>query len=219
MGLRFDHLVIGAADLDQGAAWAALTLGARPPIGGAHAAMGTHNRLARLASGYLEIIAIDPVAPAPGRKRWYGLDDRAQKLLLDDRPRPIGFVMAVDDLDAAVAACAWDAGEILSVSRSELSWRMAVRPDGAVTESVLPLLIEWPESLGRAAPTDQMADFGLALRTLRLKHPEPRRIRELLASLQVEEAMVEAGAPLEIIEAQEASLEAMIAPDRIDARR
>jgi hypothetical protein len=37
--------------------------------------MGTHNRLLKLGAGrFLEVIAIDPEAPAPGRRRWFDLD-------------------------------------------------------------------------------------------------------------------------------------------------
>ncbi|MEM6489612.1 MAG: VOC family protein, partial [Pseudomonadota bacterium] len=84
---RFDHLVIGAADLARGVAAIQTRLGVAPGGYGAHAAMGTHNALWRLdaapaADGapvpaYLEVIAIDPAAPAPGRPRWFGLDDPA----------------------------------------------------------------------------------------------------------------------------------------------
>jgi hypothetical protein len=64
-----DHLVIGAASLEQGVAWCEATLGMAPGPGGVHAFMGTHNRLLRIdgpgfANTYLEIIAIDPASAA-----------------------------------------------------------------------------------------------------------------------------------------------------------
>ncbi len=69
---ELDHLVITAATLEQGVAWCEATLGATPGPGGQHALFGTHNRLMKVegeghAGVYLEIIAIDPQAPAPGR--------------------------------------------------------------------------------------------------------------------------------------------------------
>ena len=71
-----DHLVVAAPDLDSGSAWLEAKFGARLAPGGCHAAMGTHNRLLRLGPTlYLELIAIDPAAPKPGRSRWFGLDD------------------------------------------------------------------------------------------------------------------------------------------------
>lgn len=46
--------------------------------------MGTHNLMLRLGdSSYLEIIAINPAAPAPGRPRWFALD----RLAGDGSPR------------------------------------------------------------------------------------------------------------------------------------
>lgn len=209
MTARFDHLVIGAADLDQGADWARATLGSAIPVGGAHPLMRTHNLLARLPAGYLEIISIDPAAPPRGRARWYGLDAPTTRAAIAERPRPIAWVLAVDDIDASASRAAWDVGEILTASRGDLTWRISVPADGSVVEGVLPALIEWPESLGRRAPTDRMADLGLALRSLRLDTPDPARIHDALASLDAEAAMATAGVSLSLAQAAEAKLEAM----------
>ena len=75
MASRFDHVVIGAAQLGDAAAIVEARLGATLTGGGKHPLMATHNRLMRLADGYLEVIAIDPDAPAPDRARWYELDN------------------------------------------------------------------------------------------------------------------------------------------------
>ena len=80
MNCDIDHLVIGTASLEQGLSWCEATLGIPPGPGGVHPFMGTHNRLLRIdgpgfANTYLEIIAINPAAPPPGRVRWFGLDD------------------------------------------------------------------------------------------------------------------------------------------------
>ena len=40
-----DHLVLGAATLEAGIAWAESTLGATPQRGGRHPQWGTHNAL------------------------------------------------------------------------------------------------------------------------------------------------------------------------------
>ncbi|MCO4257245.1 VOC family protein [Pseudarthrobacter cellobiosi] len=79
MNARIDHLVIAADPLEQGVAWCGATFGVQPSGGGKHALMGTHNRVldistVRYPQCYLEIIAIDPESPAPGRPRWFGLD-------------------------------------------------------------------------------------------------------------------------------------------------
>ena len=74
--LTVDHLVVCARDLDEGSKYVAERLGVTPGPGGEHAAMGTHNRLLSLGpEAYLEVIAINPVAPAPDRVRWFGLDE------------------------------------------------------------------------------------------------------------------------------------------------
>lgn len=77
-----DHLAVAADTLAAGVAWCERTLGLPPGPVGEHRFMGTHNRLLRLHSAahpraYLEIIAINPDAPAPQRPRWFDLDNPA----------------------------------------------------------------------------------------------------------------------------------------------
>lgn len=217
MAVWFDHLVIGAEDLDVGAAWAMETLGVRPPLGGAHPLMATHNRLGRLPHGYLEIIARDPAA-TPQRTRWYGLDDSTVRARIAERPRPVAFVLATDDIEETARAAPWTVGEIIEARRGDLAWKIGLRDDGRVVEGVLPVFIEWPAALDQRAPRDQMADLGLALRALRLRHPKPDLIRTLLADVGADAAMVAADAPIEVIEAATPSIEAMFTPSRFDAR-
>ncbi len=93
MRTNLDHLVVLAQTLEDGAAWCRATLGVTPVVGGAHPDMGTHNRLfaiasERFAGAYCEILAIDPAAPAPGRPRWFDLDDPAR--VARDAARPPG---------------------------------------------------------------------------------------------------------------------------------
>lgn len=73
--LALDHITVSARSLAEGVAAVELALGVRAPVGGTHPSMGTHNHLLRLGpSLFLEIIAINPEAPAPARPRWFGLD-------------------------------------------------------------------------------------------------------------------------------------------------
>lgn len=79
--LEIDHLVVGAATLEEGVAHVCALLGVREdafsPVG-RHARYGTHNRCLGLEGGvYLEVIAVDPQAPPPPQPRWFGLDDPA----------------------------------------------------------------------------------------------------------------------------------------------
>ena len=219
MGFAFDHLIIGAADLGQGAGWAEKIFGEAPPMGGEHLGLGTHNRLARLPHGYLEIIAADPGQQGP--PRWMGLDQPDVKALIAERPRPIGWALNVPDLEAATRAAPWEISLLLEAKRDDLSWRMATPADGRPAMGVLPFLIEWPENLGRKPPVRRMPPLGapgreMALGALRLKHPEPERIEALLSVVGAAQVAAEAGFALEHHLSNAPSIEAAFRPIRVN---
>jgi hypothetical protein len=177
MSLQLDHLVVAAATIEAGAAWCEAVLGVAPGPGGRHAHMGTHNRLLKIASpafpaAYLEIIAIDPAAPPPGRPRWFGLDDAAAAARTAAGPRLLHWVARSDALDAhraGLSALGFDTGPAVPASRETpaglLSWRTLVRDDGALLlEGALPTLIAWDG----AHPTSRMADVPVALASLQV---------------------------------------------------
>jgi hypothetical protein len=166
-----DHLVVGARTLDEGVAWCEATLGITPGAGGQHPLMSTHNRLVNLSSAafprsYLEIIAIDPQAPPPGRVRWYDLDDEAMQATLARGPRLIHWVVRSPGLGPhlmALAAAGVDRGEALHAERGTLRWQISVRPDGQrLDNGALPTLIEW----GPHHPCDRMPASGVTLEAL-----------------------------------------------------
>ena len=65
---------------------------------GEHPQMGTHNHLLSLGPEiYFEAIAINPDAEAPNRPRWFNLDN------FQGPPRLTNWILATDDLDAALA--------------------------------------------------------------------------------------------------------------------
>ncbi|MFE3838617.1 VOC family protein [Pseudogemmobacter sonorensis] len=72
MRLRLDHIAIAAESLVAGEAFVRAAPGLPLAGGGAHPLTGTHNRLMGLGDVYLEVIAIDPAAPAPDRTRPAG---------------------------------------------------------------------------------------------------------------------------------------------------
>lgn len=152
MKREFDHLVVAARTLEEGAAWVEARVGVAPVAGGKHALMGTHNRLLSLGPGrFLEVIAIDPAAPAPSRPRWFGLDSPAMRERLAQGPALIHWVERTDDLEAALAGYS-EPVEILSLSRGAYRWRMGVPADGRIPGGgTLPTLIEWEGSLHPAA--------------------------------------------------------------------
>ncbi len=184
-----DHLVVAAASLEQGAEWCAATLGVRPGPGGQHALMGTHNRLLKIASAafplaYLEIIAIDPEAPAPGRARWFGLDQPAlQARLRHQGPRLIHFVARSTMLDMhrwGLITVGQKPGDPVNASRPTpsglLSWQILVREDGGTDcAGALPTLLQWQGH----HPTETMPDSGVSLQKLALCGV-PARARDVL---------------------------------------
>ncbi|MBX3635296.1 MAG: VOC family protein [Rubrivivax sp.] len=189
MTVRVDHLVVAAATLEQGAAWCEATLGVVPGPGGRHALMGTHNRLLKVASeafpdAYLEIIAIDPEAPPPGRVRWFGLDDPALQASLRERgPRLVHVVARSTMLDMhrwGLINVGLQPGDPVSAHRDtpagRLAWQILVRDDGRLLcGGALPTLIQWD---GRH-PTAAMPDAGLSLKSLTLRGV-PERARDVL---------------------------------------
>ena len=194
MASRFDHVVIGAAHLGDAAAIVEARLGADLTGGGKHPMMATHNRLMRLADGYLEVIAIDPDAPAPDRARWYGLDNPETAGRLADGPRALCWVAAVDDIEKAAAGCGYECGRIIEVTRGDLRWRLTVPDDGSLAAGgILPALIEWPTGVN---PVAAIPDSGLALAGLRAAHPDPAMVMDCLDRLGLSQLMeITKGAP------------------------
>lgn len=136
--------------------------------GGRHERMGTHNRLLRLGEDvYLEVIAVDPAAPDPGRPRWFGMDRPCVKPVLATwMARTADIRMAPPILGTAEA-----------MSRGDLRWQITVAADGALPlGGAVPGLLQWQ---GRN-PADRMTDQGCSLRKLEVFHPDPQRVESLL---------------------------------------
>lgn len=184
MNNRIDHIAIGAADLDQGVAMVKDALGVELPRGSKHVAMSTHNCVAPTGNeSFLEIISIDPEAPPPGRTRWFTLDNPETQRKLENRPRPLCWVVGTENLDAIVAASPVDLGEIVTFTRGDRSWRLTVPEDGTLLEGgLLPAFIEWSPG---PHPSSGMTDLGVKLKKVVLKHPEPERLNSLLSDLQI----------------------------------
>ncbi|MBI5718611.1 MAG: VOC family protein [Burkholderiales bacterium] len=190
-----DHVVIAAATLEQGVAWCEATLGVAPGPGGKHALFGTHNRLLKIESAafpraYLEIIAVDPDAPAPPRPRWFGLDEELSRRRLAEAGPQLWHVAArttaIDAHLAALAAAGLDAGVALAASRQTpaglLQWRIAVRGDGRLLcGGALPTLIEWPASPAGPGvhPTLAMPPSAVRLREVSIAGVPPRAVAAL----------------------------------------
>src|SRR3954454_11569399 len=162
MSAVFDHLVVAAANLEQGQDFVEERLGVRPAAGGRHTTMGTHNALVRLDPGtFLEVIAIDPPGSRPARMRWMGLDTPALQSTLRTQPRLIHWVARTKDLDAVKRSIAPELGPVHRFSRGDFKWRMTIRDDGLPPgEGLVPSLIEWSDE---SHPSHTMPDAGLQL--------------------------------------------------------
>jgi hypothetical protein len=180
-----DHVLLGAADLDQGIAWFERRTGVRPAIGGSHPGRGTRNALASLGGRqYLEVIA-----PDPAQKTYtFQIDIRSLP-----EPRLINWAAASADLDA-LAASARSAGR-QTFGPNDGS---RVRPDGKVVTwrsmgvasglgsgaiEPVPFFIQWsPDSVHPS----QEAPRGCELKALDFAHPTPPALLELFASIGID---------------------------------
>ena len=174
---ELDHLVVGASSLAVGRRWCEATFGAVAQNGGVHPTMGTHNVLLSLVSpkyprAYLEVIAIDPDAPAPPHARWFDLDAPAVRERIGAAPTLLHWVARSDDIDAAVAWLRGAGHDLGAVTPSErttprgvLRWRISLRADGHRPASgAVPLVIAWPGE----HPSDHLPASGVTVESLRL---------------------------------------------------
>ncbi len=211
MQAQIDHLVIAARSLDEGVLWCEATLGITPGAGGAHALMGTHNRLLTISTAafprcYLEIIAIDPGQRPTRQKhwhRWFDLDDPVlQAGLTQHGPQLIHFVARVPDARATAHALAAmpthiERGRVLEAARDtsagRLEWQITVRDDGQrLFYGALPTLIQW----GTVHPTDSMPASGVTLTVLAVTHPRAEALDAALRVIGLDAGVaVDQGAP------------------------
>ncbi|MEM7598706.1 MAG: VOC family protein [Pseudomonadota bacterium] len=185
MDNRVDHFTVGTGDLLTGQAAMAALLGAEVPLGSKHDAMSTHNCVCQAGhESFFELIAVDPGAPDPGRVRWFTLDNESTRARIAERPRALCWVVNTPDLDAVVAGSPIDLGEVVHFQRGERTWRLTVPTDGSLPMGgLVPAFIEWSPG---PHPSTGQKDIGVTLRDIRLTHPEPERVLEVLTALRVD---------------------------------
>lgn len=150
--------------------------------------MGTHNMLLTIGSeafprAYLEIIAIDPDAPPPGRPRWFGMDDAGLQQTVAESPRLHHAVLRSPNITMmrlGLINKRHDPGNLLAAERATpaglLKWQILVRDDGCIAaDGALPTLISWDGP----HPTDAMTAGPVRLRVLRARQP-PGGVAEVL---------------------------------------
>jgi hypothetical protein len=175
MMLELDHLAVAAETLEEGRAHVEAALGVALQAGGQHARFGTHNLLLGLEDGlYLEVIAVDPAAPAPAVPRWFDLDGFV------GAPRLGTWICRCDDLEAALAHAPDGAGAPVDLARGDLRWRMAVARDGRMPfGGAFPSLIQWQG----AHPAARLTPSGCRLRRLVIAHPAADDLRRALSGM------------------------------------
>ncbi|MEM7471515.1 MAG: VOC family protein [Pseudomonadota bacterium] len=174
--LILDHIAVSCDALGSATPELEAQLGAPLPVAGQHPDMGTHNRLTGMGPDfYFELIAINPDAPAPGRPRWFNIDN------FSGRARLTNWIVRCDDIDATLAALPVGFGRPISLTRGDLRWKMAVPDDGVLPwDGWAPAIIEWQ---GAAHPTQTLPDSGLRLLRLTLHHPDAAEMAELLGPM------------------------------------
>lgn len=193
MPATLDHLVIAARTLEDGRAWLEGRLGVPMQDGGQHDHFGTHNALLSLGpDGYLEVIAIDPDAPAPDRPRWFGLDTPEMHERLQDGPALIHWVAAVEKLEPGP--------EVLELTRGDNRWALTVPENGGLPmDGVAPSRIQWHTP----PPPTRLTDVGVRLGRLHLGTPQPDTLRAVLDTLNFR-------GEVEVYEAPQAELRAVL---------
>ncbi|MGE0715626.1 MAG: VOC family protein [Alphaproteobacteria bacterium] len=184
--LRLDHLTVIAPTLAEGVAHVRACLDLDVPFGQRHAYMGTWNHLLQLGGTvYLEIVALDPEAERPRRRRWFGLDDQAKvRRDWDDGRRLRGWVAGTDAIDAVLAGREEIFGEKVPLPAVDPAFDFAIRGDGALPlDGAAPSIID---RRGKPRSMATMADLGARLRSFSLAHPDPEMVSALYGALAID---------------------------------
>ena len=183
--LKLDHLTIIAPTLAEGVAHVRACLDLDVPFGQRHEYMGTHNHLLQLGdSAYLEIVALDPEAKGPGRRRWFGLDDQRKVRTDWEAGRRLrGWVARTDGIDAVLAGREGIFGEKAVLNAS---FDFSIPADGSLPlDGAAPSVID---RRGKPRSMATIADRGARLRFFTLEHPEPDAITALYRELAIDRA-------------------------------
>ncbi|MEO9902147.1 VOC family protein [Nisaea sp.] len=184
--LKLDHITVIAPTLAEGAAHVRECLDLDVPFGTRHTYMGTHNHRLQLGGTvYLEIVALDPDGVAPGRARWFGLDNR-EKVRADWEAgrRLRGWVAGVEDIGSVVSAHGEIFGEVVPLPFDDPSFAFAIPVDGSLPlDGAAPSLIDRRGVLESKA---EIPDLGARLRSFTLEHPDTAAIEALYRDLSIE---------------------------------
>ena len=184
--LKLDHITVIAPTLAEGVSHVRDCLDIAVPFGTRHHYMGTHNHRLQLGDGvYLEIVAADPDGVAPGRARWFGLDNR-EKVRSDwnEGRRLRGWVAGTEALGVVLSTHHAVFGDEVPLPAADPVFAFSIPLDGSLPlDGAAPSLIDH-----RGAPTSrsEIPDLGARLRSLTLECPDPERIGRLYRELAVD---------------------------------
>jgi len=176
----FDHILLGASDLDLGIRWVEERTGVRAKFGGSHPGGGTRNALLSLgAEHYLEIIAPDPAQANASDER--GLQELSA-------PHIIQWAVHTEDIAAAKSMV--EAAGIKTVGPQPGSRQ---RPDGKVlrwqalgiekTTPLVPFFIQW--EAGSPHPSSDSPTLG-TVKSLHFETPQPDDLHRVLHAAAIQ---------------------------------
>jgi hypothetical protein len=133
-GVRIDHVIFAAADLDEAAARLEAEHGLRAEGGGRHEGIGTHNRVVPLGGGYLELLAVADPEEAAASELGRAVAARIEQV----GDGPMGWAVAVDEIAPVGRLLGTD---VDTISREGLTARLTGVAE-AMAEPFLPFFIE-----------------------------------------------------------------------------
>jgi len=136
----FDHLILGARDLEEGIAYLEKISGYRAAYGGPHPGRGTRNGILKLGHhSYLEILAPDPEQPS---LLWH------KELPSLEQPCLVGWALRVSHINASKTSRKPGSNLVGPIPGSRtlpngetLRWTLLLREDDH--GGILPFFIEW----------------------------------------------------------------------------
>ena len=94
MGYKIDHLVVACNNLEEGSNYVQDILNLKLGPIGYHKSLGTYNRVLKVGSIYIEVIALDPFSEVDKEKSFFGLSYNYVRKNILTQPRLVSFVIS-----------------------------------------------------------------------------------------------------------------------------
>lgn len=165
---KIDHIVFGAASLEEGTQFIESKLDTKLSDIGYHDTMGTHNRVLKIGKSiYFEVISIDPNSPILNHERWFNLDSLKLQEKLRKKPQVIGYV-----IDTSNQKIFKHYSNFFQVVRKNYKWNFAIPKrkneklyPGLIENGVMPSLINWQSE----KPINKMEDTDFQLENIEVE--------------------------------------------------